>query len=87
MTQLQIKKAACDAAFATAAQNAAAADVSVATKATELQLTDPQYQQFRSAFGIFRQQFSAAAAADATAAKNAADKAAAAAKSSPAAQE
>ncbi len=71
MTRLEMKKAACDAAFATATQNSAAADAAVANKATDLQLTDPQYQQFRSDFGVFRQQFANAAAADAAAAKNA----------------
>lgn len=69
MKRLDLKKAASDTAFANVALGNAANDAAVAAKGVELQLTDPEYQQFKNDCGFFRGQYLPAKQADDAAAK------------------
>jgi len=64
MKRLDLKKAACDVAFATTQQNLVAVDVATSAKASELQLADAQYAQFRNDVISFRALFLPAYQAD-----------------------
>jgi hypothetical protein len=72
MTNLEIKKAASDLAFNIVTQNGPAGDLAIANQAAQLQLSDPQYQQFKNAVAGFKQQYAQAASQDAQAAAQAA---------------
>jgi len=64
MKKLDLKKAACDVAFATAQQNLVAVEAATAAKGGELQLPDPQFEQFRNDVKAFRSLFRPAFDAD-----------------------
>lgn len=69
MKKLDIRKAACDVAFAACQQPTAAHDAAIAAQADELNLSDVEYQQLKQDGNTFRQSFCQAYALDLAAAK------------------